>query len=108
MGINFDNFHAVRAQSAFGAVLLLSGGVTPRDSVLMCKKDVLYLDGATKQPVHPSQKSLSLFSQLLKVYTSVDDWILDGTGVIGKSLYRKYSHLVSMPAYSSGQNELSR
>ena len=73
MGINFDNFHAVRAQSAFGAVLLLSGGVTPRDSVLMCKKDVLYLDDATKQPVHPFQKSLSLFSQLLKVYTS--EWV---------------------------------
>ena len=85
MGINFDNLHAGRAQSAFKVVLLLSGGVTYRDSVFMCKKDALYLDDAMRQPVHPAQKPLSLFSQLLEVYTSVDDWILDGTGGIGKS-----------------------
>ena len=68
------------AQSAFGLVLLLSGGVTSRDSVFVCKNDAPYLDDATRQPIHPAQKPLSLFSQLMEVYTSVDDWILDGTG----------------------------
>ena len=71
------------AERAFGVVLLLSGGSNPKDSVFMCKNDAPYLD-ATRQPVHLAQKPLSLFSQLIDLYTGADDWILDGTGGIGK------------------------
>ena len=60
----------------------LLGFYNPKDSVFVCKSDAPYLD-VTRQPLH---QPLSLFSQLIDQYTGAGDWILDGTGGIGKSM----------------------
>jgi hypothetical protein len=54
-------FFIGRAQSAFGVVLLLSGGVTPKDSVFMFKK-MLRTWMMQQGNLYTQLKSLSPFS----------------------------------------------
>ena len=63
-----------------------SGGANShvKSCVLICNKDVPYIEEDSKKSLNQPEKPNDLMFKLVEGYTSVDDWILDANGGIGE------------------------
>lgn len=68
-------------QGAYGLVFLACGGATPIESstnVFTFAADEEFIDKSMKKPAEAHQKPVDFFARMAELFTSPDDWILEG------------------------------
>ena len=74
-------------QGAYGLVFLACGGAIPSETstnVFTFVQDDVYINEATKKPAEAHQKPVDFFVRMAELFTSPDDWILEGICKSGK------------------------
>ena len=76
-----------------GIVIAKIGNPSPlsrkHSNCFVANADSFVMDNATKEKIFPGQKPLSLFEELIEIFSKPSDWILNGPTGIG--MYRMHN-----------------
>ena len=71
-------------------VVLFEGGTTQNvysKNLLICIKDIPYINDTTKRPMCPNQKPIKFLKRIIELFSEEDDGIIDVTPRLGKLIY---------------------